>query len=554
MSREEMMDLYEEATLTYKAASDRLAALLKETDADGAPLSEHADDAANEQTLKKVAAELQSRVAIFYDQKYRGDIVRALQKRPTVEAEKQKPPRAPLPSAGQPSAEEAGNGYQPPPAGQGRPPAGDHDSSARREGANPEGGAYAGIGASAFSEAYGGSGSRFGGGGATFGGGASFGDGADFGGRARYGGEAGFSGYGGGAGGAGRGFGGGGANRGGDASYQQLLDRIDRLERLERRGGETRNSEKKVRALEDTDADSWRTWRRNFERTIDINGWDDRRARQEIASSFIGKAGKYIELVDTSSTPRNYVDDNGVRRYGTPPFQWALAALEKLFIPQATVAYQRQQLSQTKQTDKESASDWMVRFRHAFRLAHPEYVDAEGHPWGSSRQRFSLDRFPAFILGFTDGLHDPSIRERVREMRPDDINQAVAIALDKEAALYETNQDRRAGLGGRRQPPKGGSSNSIEAMTPASGAGKGKDRAEGKASANYKEDKDSKQCYICYGSDHIGRKCTLLERAVQYLKKRKMTLDGDPNKAKQAKAGQDKRVQSVDQGEGQSGN
>jgi len=104
---------------------------------------------------------------------------------------------------------------------------------------------------------------------------------------------------------------------------------------------------KKVEPFSSTDGVEWQTWRTSFEITVRINGWNDQRARRELAAAMTGSAQLYVRDIP--------VGDDAVPVEDVPVL---LAAYEQRFLPQAAGDLARIELREAKQKPDETVVGW----------------------------------------------------------------------------------------------------------------------------------------------------------------------------------------------------
>ncbi len=160
---------------------------------------------------------------------------------------------------------------------------------------------------------------------------------------------------------------------------------------------------------ESGDGTDWAIWRRNCVTRITVNGWNNQRARREIATAMKGAAAAWIQDIDIADAaiplpagaPAGAVAD-------AADYNLLLDAYEARFLPPAASDVLRVQFQKAMQREGETVLAWHSRLRHLFTRAYPHL--------NAAAVQASPDLKDRFILG----LSDAKVRENTWNRRPAD--------------------------------------------------------------------------------------------------------------------------------------
>jgi hypothetical protein len=180
-----------------------------------------------------------------------------------------------------------------------------------------------------------------------------------------------------------------------DAQLQQLIGVI-------RAGGGGGHKTSKFSSAEGTE---WRIWRRNFEQTLQINGWANERCQREAAAAMESSAAEF-----TSDIPRFVAGRN---------IQDMLNLYETRFLPAAAGQLAAAQFQMAAQMDGEQIAVWHARLRTIFERAFP----------GENIQNSRL-----LINKFVLKLADSNIRQWTHRANPATYKAAMTAASNEAAS------------------------------------------------------------------------------------------------------------------------
>jgi hypothetical protein len=193
-----------------------------------------------------------------------------------------------------------------------------------------------------------------------------------------------------------------------DAQLQQLIGVI-------RAGGGGGHKTTKFSSAEGTE---WRIWRRNFEQTLLINGWNNERCQRECAAGMESTAAEF-----TSDIP-GFVAGRDI--------QVLLNLYEARFLPAAAGQLAAAQFQTAAQMDGEQIAVWHSRLRTIFERAFP----------GENIQESRL-----LINKFVLKLSDSNIRQWTHRANPATYNDAMTAASNEAAS--QSILAHEAGGGGK---------------------------------------------------------------------------------------------------------
>ena len=232
--------------------------------------------------------------------------------------------------------------------------------------------------------------------------------------------------------------------------------------------GTIRKPGRKLDTLASVDPADWLTWRAHAVTVIDINNWENARAKQEIKAALTGKAGEYLRsIVVPPGAPTRLLD-----------------AYEARLLPAAAGDAARIALTTARQREDEPVIEWHARLRTLYERAYPNKTAAETEA--------DIDLKHRFILG----LADDAARERVWYHRPADYSAALA---DADNVVQGGHILRMAA--GVKTEPKAMHAIKQEAEAGPGGAGATQEPVAAMRGA------PRRGCWTCGAEDHIQRFC-----------------------------------------------
>ncbi len=161
---------------------------------------------------------------------------------------------------------------------------------------------------------------------------------------------------------------------------------------------------KKLTLFSSGDGVEWRTWRKQYNHAVAINGWDNARQLHEIAGSMDGSAALSVDDIDpavNNMTPAQLLD-----------------AYELRFLPEAAGQLARTEFKGARQNVGETILQWHSRVRGLFTRAYPQgNVHDDRH----------------LIETFYEGLVDAPVRRYVFDAHPATFAAALTVAQNKSA-------------------------------------------------------------------------------------------------------------------------
>jgi hypothetical protein len=131
-------------------------------------------------------------------------------------------------------------------------------------------------------------------------------------------------------------------------------DQLQQLLGVIRVGGGGGNKTSKFSSAEGTE---WRIWRRNFEQTLQINGWTNERCQREAAAAMESTAAEFTSDIPALVAGR--------------PVQDMLNLYETRFLPAAAGQLAAAQFQTATQMDGEQIAVWHARLRTIFERPFP---------------------------------------------------------------------------------------------------------------------------------------------------------------------------------------
>ena len=201
----------------------------------------------------------------------------------------------------------------------------------------------------------------------------------------------------------------------------------------------------------------WVAWRSNFQTAVQLNNWNNTRARLEIHGSISGTAHVYVGHI-----PSGVIAGQAVADYAN-----LLDEYEAFFLPASASNLARQEVKNASQDEGESILHWHGRLRSLYQRANPQLTAQQLHE----------DR--NLIATFIDGLVDGETIRFTLQANPENYGAALTTANNS----FSAAAGHRRALAIKTEP----ANNSIGAITKAS-----KDRP----------------CNTCGSSSHWAADCT----------------------------------------------
>ena len=139
----------------------------------------------------------------------------------------------------------------------------------------------------------------------------------------------------------------------------------------------------KVPAFSSGAAEDWLTWRSNFLLAAQINGWNNKRQRRQIAASMEGTAKRRV-----ASIPIEDGNVGGGNDAADPA--GLLDAYEAIFVVAADSDMARSSFKTARQGPEETVLDWHARLRSMYKRAMPTLTDAQIEASQELREQFLL--------------------------------------------------------------------------------------------------------------------------------------------------------------------
>lgn len=165
----------------------------------------------------------------------------------------------------------------------------------------------------------------------------------------------------------------------------------------------------------------WIAWKRVFENTRTLKGWNDVEAKNQLVAAMEGMACRNVADIPTDGEDVTW--------------KTLMAAYSNRFLPPATGKAARRDFAAARQVEKESMVQWHTRVRETFLRAYPEQNAEE-----------SIDLIEKFLFG----IYNPRVREGAVNENPDTMTAALNVAVTKSAnllALRESDGFRGRGYG-----------------------------------------------------------------------------------------------------------
>jgi hypothetical protein len=250
----------------------------------------------------------------------------------------------------------------------------------------------------------------------------------------------------------------------------QLQDLINGV-----RGGGNR---KRTVPFKTVDGLEWQTWRKQFEHIARGNGWNNIRARNEIASAMEGEAARVVEDIP----PGDVAVAGGA---DAEPYAGLLDAYEARFITVGDADTAKVVFRTSRQQSDEGIVTWHARARQLFRRAYPA-LDAAA----------VVEASDVLIDKYVRGLYHPAVMEHVMDHRPANYGDALAQANTKAATLRNLRSVAKKSM--RGEPSAG-----IHAFG----------------------EKMDFTCFFCSKKGHMQRSCPDFIKAVKEFQMNKVKKD-----------------------------
>ena len=269
------------------------------------------------------------------------------------------------------------------------------------------------------------------------------------------------------------------------AQLQQLIDAVGAA-------AGNRPASRKVPEFSSADPNEWQTWEENFLLIVAINGWDNRRARRELAAAMTGIAKTYVRDIDVGDVA------------AAAPIADQLTLYRARFMPEAAGDMARVTIRDACRTEGETVQGWHARLRALWVRAYPD-LDANG-----------LNNNKDLIEKFALGLADDYVTSEVWKARPATYADALTVANNMDAARMVLESRRpgstaHLGLTIKKEPGinslgNPSDQNSVNRLG---------------SSNNRKDGKGGEVCNFCLIPGHYMRDCrSVLYYQRQYLKER----------------------------------
>ena len=271
-----------------------------------------------------------------------------------------------------------------------------------------------------------------------------------------------------------------------------------------------RGGYKKLRPLSSATPEDWIDWRDHFSIVQAMNGWNNQRARREIAASMTGSARRLVRSIQVGDEVEDGDDD-------AEDFVDLLDAYGQRFQPTIAVEHLKMKVRCAQQKEDETINEWLGRYRDMYDRAYPELVLLNG----------DIEEWPDAITGFVNGLRHKTVAHDTRDKNPDSMTAALTAALNSEANRFVgMNVDKTRG-----ELPK----DPLASISKAAAA-KAIQQMEGSAPGG--------PCHYCGKPGHFKRDCEHYQRAQVYYDNRKKAETGGGGSG-QASGGSSNRSSSA---------
>ena len=185
---------------------------------------------------------------------------------------------------------------------------------------------------------------------------------------------------------------------------QQLLDAIPVAQPAPK---------KRLTPFSSTDPTSWIAWKRTFNATSKLNGWNDGAAVDQLSAALEGEASNRTAGINLAA--------NNPATNAAWTIREALEAIDDVFLPRGSSRLAQSLFDAAKQAEGESVLEWHSRLRNIFQRAYPN-VDYRTSP--EIRKKFVLN------------LRSPLLIKDVMTADPDTYDECLVVANDKASILY----------------------------------------------------------------------------------------------------------------------
>jgi len=244
----------------------------------------------------------------------------------------------------------------------------------------------------------------------------------------------------------------------------------------------------KIFPFESGKGSEWIDWVRTFKYAVQINKWDDERARMSLAANIAGDAASMVRTIDPLD---HYTLDSLVQAY------------QAVFITPADSEMARMDFRTGCQAQNEGLIHFHIRLRNLYTQAYPREEDP--------------DRNIDLIDQFITGLRQQEVAKEVNKAAPSTYAGALEIAQNQTASIVKFSANRRrlarlepsSELGMMAMGGGGGGAASASGRASASSNSSGSAGASGKGKPG--------PCFACKSTEHQVADCP----SAEYWAKRK---------------------------------
>ena len=228
--------------------------------------------------------------------------------------------------------------------------------------------------------------------------------------------------------------------------------------------------EKKLLPLSEDTGEAWRNWREHFESVQEMNGWTNKKARQELRSSMIKGANAKISGIPTEAQGDQ-----------VKPVKDLLDLYESRFTSMVDTLEAETEFLDALQAEEESILDWSTRLRGLYRRYQPKMPESQ------------IEVSKELIQKFCRGINDKDILRVVVRSQPTTFLDALTLA-QSDALARNTASSIFYGTKGHK----------ISAV--GRGASRGAPRGRGAAQGTSSDSRE-RACWGCNQPGHIQREC-----------------------------------------------
>ena len=176
-------------------------------------------------------------------------------------------------------------------------------------------------------------------------------------------------------------------------------------------GGGVGPGSKRATTFESGDKLEWAAWVRDFHLTVQINHWDNQRARREAARAMKGRAYMATAHIDIAAVP----PPGGVAA-DIEDYHLLIEEYEAVFVPPAETDAAIATYERDRMDDTEDLQGWHGMNRYNFRQAYPHTPAAE------------VANNRGLIFHFITGIPNSEVRRLIWMARPNNYAAALAAA------------------------------------------------------------------------------------------------------------------------------